>query len=310
MLGILLLILKIIGLILLGILGLFLAVVLLVLLTPVTYRVWVSGDSGDLGQLAYRVKILGIQILPKKERKRRSGKKRTEKPGAEDEKPDASPAQTENTEPPKAVEAKVTEPEMPKPHSEEAAAPEMPDQNAVEPETPEKKLPDRKHLKKREKRSKKEEKNPKEKNSKKKEKSTSTADVRALLGQIRTELSDEGNHRALKHVLSELRYLLRHFGPRRMRADLAFSLGEPANTGYVTAALAVCPFSYGKDCYLVPDFEAEQFYVRGWMEVGGHVRTVHMLLILLRLLLDKDIRKIIKKVRNRPNKSGAKPRRD
>ena len=315
MLGILLLILKIIGLLLLGILGLFLAVVLLVLLTPVTYRVWVSGDSGDLGQLAYRVKILGIQILPKKERKRRSGKKRTEKPGAEDEKPDASPAQTENPEPPKAVEAKVTEPEMPKPHSEEAAAPEMPDQNAVEPETPEKKLPDRKHLKKREKRSKKEEKNSKEKNtkeknSKKKEKSTSTADVRALLGQIRTELSDEGNRRALKHVLSELRYLLRHFGPRRMRADLAFSLGEPANTGYVTAALAVCPFSYGKDCYLVPDFEADQFYVRGWLEVGGHVRTVHMLLILLRLLFDRDIRKIIKKVRNRPNNSGAKPRRD
>ena len=305
MLAVLLLILKIIGLVLLGILGLFLAVVLLVLFTPVSYRIWVSGDSSDPGELAYRVKILGIQILPKKERKKRSGKKRKKKPDAAIEKPDASPTQTERPEVPKAVESKVTEPKVmesqtPKLSGEEAVEPEMPDTKVVEPETPEKKLPDRKDLKKREKRPKKEEKHAKgknqEKNPKKKEKSASTADVRALLGQIRTELTDEGNQRALGHVLSELRYLLRHFGPRRVRADLGFSLGEPAGTGYVTAALAVCPFSYGKDCRILPDFEADQFYLRGWMEVSGHVRAVHALLILLRLLLDRNIRKIIKKV--------------
>lgn len=326
MLAVLLLFLKIIGLVLLGILGLFLAVMLLVLFTPVSYRVWVSGDSSDPGELAYRVKIQGIQLLPKKERKKRSGRKRAKKPEEAMEKPDmdhekteASPTQQESPEAPNAVESKVTEPKVmesqtPKLPGGEAAEP----QKAVEHEVPEKILPDGKDLNKREKRLNKKERHPREKNpeknakktTRKKEKSTSTADVRALLGQIRTEITDEGNQRALGHVLSELRYLLRHFGPRRMRADLAFSLGEPAGTGYAVAALALCPFSYGKDCRLLPDFEAEQFYVRGWMEVSGHVRTVHVLLILLRLLFDRDIRKILKKVRNRSKKTGGEPRRN
>ena len=293
--GILLLILKVIGLILLGVLGLFLVLVLLVLFLPVSYRVWVSGDSDDPGQLAYRVKIFGVQVLPKKERNRRFGKERAKKPdktqnqetsslpdtagqtvrttaeGGQPENPEASKREASKQETSKQKDSKQKTSKQPtlkwKMGSQKARQLNVPDSG-----------------------------NSGSKASKKKEKGASGTDIRSVLEQVRAEFTDEGNRRALRHVCSEIRYLLRHFGPRRLRADLSFSLGDPANTGYVTAALSVCPFPYGKGCHIIPDFEAEQFYLRGWLDISGHVRTVHVLAILLRLLFDRNIRAIIKKV--------------
>ena len=75
MLGFLCMVLKVIGLILAAIFALLLTLVLFALILPVSYRVWVSGDTGEPKTFAYRIRIFGIQLLPKKERKRRKTKK-------------------------------------------------------------------------------------------------------------------------------------------------------------------------------------------------------------------------------------------
>lgn len=272
MLGIVLLILKIIGLLLLGILGLFLTLVILVLFVPIPYHVWVKGDSGKLEELSYWVKIFGFQVFPKKERKKRRRKQqREEKP------PEIPQAETEGT------TCTGQEPD----HGRPPAEPQTQGTPQAESQTETAKQKAQKQGKKR------------LKSSKSKEKNTAGRDVRSMLKQLHTEITDEGNRRALKYVLSEIRYLLRHIGPRRVRADLSFSLGDPANTGYATAALSVCPFSYGKDCHIIPDFDTEQLYVRGWLDVRGHVRIIHVLISVLRLLFDKDIRRIISKIRKK-----------
>ena len=269
MLGIVLLILKIIGLLLLGILGLFFVLVLLVLFVPIPYHVWVKGDSGKLEELSYRVKIFGIQVFPKKERKKRRGKqKRREKP------PEIPQAETEGT------TGTEQEPE----NGQQPTGPQTQGTPQAEPQTETAEQEAQNKGKKR------------LKSSKRKEKNAAGRDIRGMLEQFHAEFTDEGNRRALRHLLSEIRYLLRHFGPRRVRADLSFSLGDPANTGYATAALSICPFSYGKHCRIIPDFETEQLYLRGWMDVRGHVRTIHVLIVGLRLLLARDIRKIIGKI--------------
>lgn len=121
--------------------------------------------------------------------------------------------------------------------------------------------------------------------------------LRAKWELLRTELTDEGNRRAACHGFSEAAYILRHFGPRRVKADLAYSLADPAITGYATAALSLCPVVYKKSCGIIPDFESEKLYAKGWMDVRGHVRLIHPVCSGLRLLIDKDIRAIIKKVR-------------
>lgn len=114
---------------------------------------------------------------------------------------------------------------------------------------------------------------------------------------FRAEFTDEGNRRALTHGFSEAAYLLRHFGPRRVKADIAYSLKDPANTGFATAALSLCPFAYQKGCRIIPDFESEALYAKGWADVRGHVRLVHCGVSGVRLLVDKDIRAIIRKIR-------------
>ena len=65
MLGFLCMVLKVIGLILAAIFVLLLTLVLFALILPVSYRVWVSGDTGEPKTFAYRIRIFGIQLLPK-----------------------------------------------------------------------------------------------------------------------------------------------------------------------------------------------------------------------------------------------------
>lgn len=263
MLGILLMILKIIGIILLCILGLFLVLILLVLFVPIPYRIYVNGDSGDFQNLVFRIKIFGIQVFPKKDVSKKARRPRREKRIREHDSPGAE-----------APQIQAEEPKEEKPI-------ETSDTHQAEEQT--------KPTKQRQ---------PKTSNktSKKRTKDASGRDIRGTLQLFYAEFTDEGNRRALRHLLREIHYLLRHFGPRRVRADVCFSLGDPANTGYATAALSICLFSYGKKCRIIPDFEAEQWYLRGWLDMRGHARAVHLLTTGLRLLFDRNIRGIIGKI--------------
>lgn len=274
MLGIILMLLKIIGWILLGILGLFIALAVLLLFVPIPYRVWVKGDSGDTASLVYRVKIFGLQIIPKKERKgkkgRRSKRKARKKESATADNTSVAEIVLQNETASKNRESGLEQAKPPQPTGD--TTPQI--QSALSSD-------EQMKQKKKKKRTKKE---------------SGGKDIHGALERLKAEFTDEGNRRALSHVIKEIRYLLRHFGPRRVRADVSFSLGDPANTGYVTAALSICPFSYGRDCSICPDFVTEQWYLRGWMDVRGHARIVHLLISGLRLLFDRDIRNIIRKI--------------
>lgn len=284
MLGILLMLLKIIGWILLGILGLFAGLVLLVLFIPIPYRAWVKGDSDDLSSLTFRVKIFSLQMIPKKEKtgkKRRSAKEKHSK--TETQATDDTAAAEVNLPCETASESpdSCTEKEPPTQPTE--------DTQSQKQSAPDQRTKQSKHVKK----------------EKKQKKQSSVKDVRGMLEQLKAEFTDEGNRRAVRHVIKEIRYLLRHFGPRHVRADVSFSLGDPANTGYAAAALSVCPFSYGKHTHIIPDFEAEQLYLRGWLDVRGHVRIVHLLISGCRLLFDRDMRNIIRRVLKKKKKAGT-----
>lgn len=261
MLGILFMILKIIGWILLGILGLFLFLIVLVLFVPVPYRV--RAEYGEA--FSYQIRIFGIRILPRKEKTKEKPKRRRRKKKADETK--AEKAAEEEAE--KSPEEKPQNKPQHEPGRDRKKKTPGSDESSGG-EARGKKMHDL---------------------------SGRLKDLRGKWDALWAELTDEGNKRALLRVISELRYLLRHCGPRRVKADVTFSLGDPANTGFATAALSVCQFAYGKHCSIIPDFEAEAFYFRGWADIKGHVRMIHFLCGGLRLLLDKDIRKIIRKVR-------------
>ncbi|MGN0350505.1 MAG: DUF2953 domain-containing protein [Roseburia sp.] len=107
-------------------------------------------------------------------------------------------------------------------------------------------------------------------------------------------LTKEENKATMFGVLGELKYLLKHFGIRRIRSDLVFSTGDPALTGQVLGGLCLLPFLYQKGVHVCPDFETDEFYIKGELEVSGHLRMVHILRSGIHLWKDKNLRELIK----------------
>lgn len=107
-------------------------------------------------------------------------------------------------------------------------------------------------------------------------------------------ITREENKATAKSALGELIYLLKHFRVRKIQAELTFSAGDPALTGQVLGVLCLLPFLYQKGVHITPDFDAEEWYVKGRINGTGHMRLVHVLCSLIRLWKDENIRKLIK----------------
>lgn len=137
----------------------------------------------------------------------------------------------------------------------------------------------------------------KEKGSQKR-KSDLFLSLREKYTSMKSMINEEGNRRAVRLLLSEIRYLLKHYGPQTMRGHLEYATGDPANTGLVTGALSLCTFVYGKKMEVIPDFESETFYIRGNTCLIGHIRLVHLLKSIIVLFFDKDIRRIAHQLKN------------
>lgn len=113
---------------------------------------------------------------------------------------------------------------------------------------------------------------------------------------VRAMLTDEANSLALAGIFREIKYLLRHFRFRRCKADVRFGLGDPAATGQALGAISVLPFIYRYPCCVVPDFESEDAYLLGSIQIVGWARGAHAVISLLRLLMQREVRAMAKKV--------------
>ncbi|MDD6037918.1 MAG: hypothetical protein PUD20_03840 [bacterium] len=135
----------------------------------------------------------------------------------------------------------------------------------------------------------------KKKHAVKKEKSAgnSNRSFKERFLAIRSGITDKKNLHAMQLIFHEVLVLIRHFGPRKGSANVTFSMGDPANTGYVTGMLSICPLAYKKGVSICPDFISEAFYVKGTICVRGHARLIHAVRSGIRLIFDRDVRSII-----------------
>lgn len=111
--------------------------------------------------------------------------------------------------------------------------------------------------------------------------------------KIKEVVTDAGNKNALSLTWRELRYLLRHFKFRKIHTDLEFSAGDPALTGQILGGIAVIPAFYRYDMHIYPDFTSDTFYVRGTFDIKGRIRLIHLLCSVIRLLKEKDVRRVL-----------------
>lgn len=121
--------------------------------------------------------------------------------------------------------------------------------------------------------------------------------VKEKILNVKNIISDEKNRIVFVKIWKELKFLLRHFSPRKASGKLAFGMEDPAQTGQVLGALSVLPFWGRYHIGLGPDFEAERFYVEGKLRMKGHIRLWHFLLSAIRLIKDKNVRRLLRKIR-------------
>lgn len=114
---------------------------------------------------------------------------------------------------------------------------------------------------------------------------------------LKRECQDEKNRMAAAHMWQEVIYILSHLKPKYIQTEISFSTGDPAATGQVTGALSLLPVLYRYDAHIYPDFTSDEFYIRGNFSLKGHMSLYHAVICLIRIIRDKNIRRLIRRIR-------------
>lgn len=116
--------------------------------------------------------------------------------------------------------------------------------------------------------------------------------IRNLYPKIKKMVMDENNQKAIRHIKDEILLLLKCVFPKKTKVDGAFSVGAPDATGKAFGVLACFPILYEKDWKLLPDFESDERYFRGTVFAKGHFCIYQILLCVIRILFDKNCRRL------------------
>ncbi len=130
---------------------------------------------------------------------------------------------------------------------------------------------------------------------KKKRKKSSFADrikrICEKLSSLREAVEDEENQKAVRLLLSRVKYLLHHLRFRKFEGRLAFGFEDPAMVGRMLAVLSLFYPLYGECFTITPVFDHTLF--EGEIALKGHVRLIHSLIAGIQLMMNKKIRGLV-----------------
>lgn len=112
---------------------------------------------------------------------------------------------------------------------------------------------------------------------------------------LRDFISDELNQEAFHLTYGSIKRLLKHILPTKLRADIIFGTGDPCSTGKALGAAAALYGFYGEHVKITPDFNNSVF--EGNLYVRGRIRLITILIIVIKLLLDKKFKRLIRNVK-------------
>lgn len=292
MLAIIFCIMKIIGIILLGILGLLLFLVLLVLLVPIRYRADGSyyGRPKARASVSWLLHILSLRVEYEQEsdicvrvfgiRLRMFDRKDTsaEKP-SEEKLPEAEP---QNNQVPEAAEAwkkpPADEVQNDPLREEEWNAAGQSDKTRRQPEQPS----DRR--------------NPFEKLR------ITIQEICDKLKSVKQKkeewtefLTRDENKKTFRLVWRQLRAVIKHVLPGKIEGRVRFGFDDPYKTGQVLMYIGPFYGFYAKHLDIIPVFDEP--VLEGELRLRGRIRIGTMLALAVRILLDKNFRKLIGRFR-------------
>lgn len=110
-------------------------------------------------------------------------------------------------------------------------------------------------------------------------------------------LKDEENRRTFRLIKAQLGRLIRHVSPRQMEGNLMFGFDDPYRTGQVLSAAALLYPVYRDRIRLVPVFDRE--VLEGELCVAGRLRAAAFAGAAVRLMMDRNFRKLLRQLMDR-----------
>ena len=121
--------------------------------------------------------------------------------------------------------------------------------------------------------------------------------IKRLTAKIKKILKDDSCKEALNKIKTELINLLKAIMPYKLYLKAEFSAGSPDKTGMVLGILAMFPIGYKNKWKIRPDFEREEIYIDSAFDIKGHIFLYKILVIAIRVLVDKNCRKLYNEIR-------------
>ena len=121
------------------------------------------------------------------------------------------------------------------------------------------------------------------------------ANGRQSFERMREIFTNEENREVFRLLVSRGKKLFRHVRPRKIKGKLQFGFSDPYRTGQVLTAVSPFYGLYAKELELIPDFEHE--VLKGEISVKGRIRMGVVLWTGIRLFLNKNFRRLLKRFR-------------
>lgn len=300
-------ILKVIGIILLVVLALILTALFCILFVPVKYRAVGSFDNTDIRAKAHVSWLFHLFALHIEYAQETDGyirlafvkKKLFDNYEAldDDDMDEAAKTETED----KVSENTGDEPQIPADESEHITDEQAEDECTAQTHNEQRTVNDEnQHIKQQtklthQKTYNKRNKKPPKKSHKKQFKDKSEK-IKTGIDKLKREYSDERNKAAFSHLKKEIFIILKRICPRRLKLTMVYSTGSPDTTGISLGILACFPVGYTNRWRITPDFESENPYAKGSFDIKGHVIVISILAATLRILFDKNCRRLYNRI--------------
>lgn len=105
-------------------------------------------------------------------------------------------------------------------------------------------------------------------------------------------LKDDINKSGLKVLIKRIWEVLKRCAPKKVSGYLRYGTGDPCSTGEAFAAAAVFYSKYGNSLIIEPDFEEK--ILDAEVTIKGRIRIFSLLIIGIRLIRDKNFKKLLK----------------
>jgi hypothetical protein len=114
--------------------------------------------------------------------------------------------------------------------------------------------------------------------------------IKQKIGLISDFIKDELNREGFHIIYSSIKKLLKHLLPTKLKSRIVFGTGDPCSTGQALGFMGILYSFYGDKIQVIPDFENKR--LEGKHEAQGRIRLITILLIVIKLMLNKRFKQL------------------